>query len=208
MGRFTKRMILIIILIGVFLLTGCNKIKLSMFNASEKENDTVVTIVPENNENDTLSKKDREIKSSTSSASATPTMSANIQLAANTELPIYNVNAETEEVEPVIALINDGSDITPDLIVDTVIESLADQSIIIGKDKVTTDKDAVIISFKKDKTPYTNMGSSYEEAILDAFAYSLFDNLEDYTKVIYRIEGKAYTGGAFEYGIDEPYLEK
>jgi cytoskeletal protein RodZ len=215
MKQFNKKFILIIMLTGIFLLTGCDKVKLNTYNASQEDSDTEVTITPEENNTDAADKEavtsDTQALTTTEDqanpSDSTPTPLA-IQPAANTELQVYNVNADTSDIEPVTALIPDGNDITPQLIVDTVVESLADQSIVIGIDSVTTKDDAIIVSFIKDKAPYSNLGSGYEQAILDAIAQSLIDNLSDYSKVIYRIEGNAYTSGVFEYGIDEPYLEE
>jgi len=149
--------------------------------------------------NDTTDKKD------VSSANPTPTQ-APIQPNANKDLQVYTVNSITAEIEPVTALVPQNSKITAQLVVDTVVESLADQSIIIKVDSVTTEDDKIIVSFDKDKAPYSDMGSGYEAAILDAIAQSLIDNLKEYKKVIYRIENNAYVSGVFEYGINEAYL--
>jgi hypothetical protein len=215
MGRFNKKHILIILIIGIFLLTGCNKFRFGTFNASEDKTKTEVTLAPEatqeeavknNKQTEPSTVEGEDANASITAASTTPTTSP-VQPKANAELPVYTVNAETEAVETVTALVPADSEITPQLIVDTVIESLADQSIIIAYDNVSTSGDSVIVSFIKDKAPYSNMGSGYEAAILDSIAYSLLENLDDYHKVIYQIEGKSYSSGVFDYGIDEPYME-
>ena len=46
-----------------------------------------------------------------------------------------------------------------------------------------------------DKAPLTNVGAGFEEAILNAIAQSIADNLDDYNKVIYRVEGGPYKSG-------------
>lgn len=204
MGRFNKNFILAIMLVGIFLLTGCNKLKLSNFNASDKENGTEVTVVPGNNQNNTKSGNP-----GTDSTDATPTPDdIRPQPTDNKELTVYNVNTDKEEIEPATALVPKSSEITPKLIVTTVVESLKDQSINIGIDQVITKGDAVIVSFTKGKTPYKNMGSGYEQLILDAIGQSLFDNLNHCNKVIYRVDGKPYQSGAFELGINEAYMER
>ncbi len=219
MGRFNKKFILFIILIGILLLTGCNKLRFRAFNASEEDTKNEVTITPTEGENKgetnkTTSELDDNSASDitapvevTKAADEDKSTASNIKNTTNIELTVYTVNADTAEIETVTALIPEGSEITPELIVATTIESMADQSIIIETDSITTKEDKVIISFKSDKAPYSNLGSGFESAILDAIAYSLFDNLDNYKKVIYQIEGKAYSSGAFDYLIDEPYLE-
>ena len=120
-------------------------------------------------------------------------------------LPIYTLNVETLEPEAVSVLIQ-ATEITPELIVDKVIETLEYQCYTIEVESVTTQEDAVVVSFYKDQPPVT-FGSSAEGAVLDVFAQSLVDNLEDYSKVIYRMEGEAYASGHFEFGINQVYLE-
>lgn len=218
MGRFNKKFILFIILIGILLLTGCNKLRFGTFNASEEDTKNEVTITPTAGENkgetnkttselDDNSTSDITASVEVTQAADNKSTASNIKNTANIELTVYTVNADTAEIETVTALIPEGSEITPELIVATTIESMADQSIIIETESITTKEDKVIVSFKSDKAPYSNLGSGFESAILDAIAYSLFDNLDNYKKVIYQIEGKAYSSGAFDYLIDEPYLE-
>ncbi len=204
MERFNKRIILIILLIGIFLLTGCSKLK-NVFDASKEDDTKTVTVVPDKNTGETTANNKKN--NSQDNNASMPTKAA--EALAVTELPIYTVGSEGE-LEPVTALVQDGSTITPELIVDKVIEALSDESIDLVKDSVSTQKDKVIVSFKKDKAPYSDTTSEEMEGnILNAFAQSLIDNLKDsgYNKVIFRIEGKAYTSDAFELGIDEPYMQ-
>lgn len=218
MKYFNTKLILIILLIGLFL-TGCSKMNLNSFNASEENNTKFsVTIIPDSGSSEPQTDKEatnitegaksseKFSTESVSSASATPTMAA-IQPPATTDLPVYTVNVEAGEIVPVIAAVPKNSTITPEFIVNTVVDSMADQSIIIGIKDVTVKGDTVIVNFDKDKTPYNNTGSSIEAAILDAIAQSIIDNLDNYNKVIYRVNDGAYVSGSFELGINEPYLE-
>src|SRR5690606_13491138 len=120
-----------------------------------------------------------------------------IQPSKNIELLIYVVNSSSD-LDPITALVPADSEITPELIVDTVVDSMADRSIVIGIESVTTQDDAVIVSFYADQPPISNVGSSLEESILNAIAQSLTDNLDDYSKVIYRVEGGPYASGHIE----------
>ena len=208
-----KIFIMIIMLIGMFLLAGCDKFQFSTFDASDEDNGNEITTdsleeqeesVYGTDETPETKEKGSTDEDAKTTQAVTPTAEP-IQPTANIDLSVYTINADGN-IEPVIALIPQGSVITPQLVVETVVESMADQSIIIGIKDVTTKKDTVIVNFIKDKTPDKNMGSGYESAILDAIAQSLVDNLEDYSKVIYRIDDKAYVSGVYEYGIDEVYL--
>jgi len=129
-----------------------------------------------------------------------------VQPTQNVELLIYIVDSSAQ-LETVPALVPADKDITPQLIVDTVVDSMADRSILIGVENVTTQNDTVIVSFYSDQPPLKDVGASFETAILDAIAQSLVENLKDYNKVIYRVEGGPYISGHLEFGIDEVYVE-
>lgn len=108
------------------------------------------------------------------------------------ELSIYSIDSQSAEKISITAMISSGKEITPEMIVDKVVESMVDETFMIGIDEVTTDGDAVIVSFLDDQPPVTNVSSSVEGEILDAIAQSLLDNLEDYHKVIFRVLGGPY----------------
>ncbi len=127
--------------------------------------------------------------------------------AATREIYIYTINQDTLGVESVVALVPADSENTPQLIIDQVTDSLADNLVEIGVDEVTTQKDTVIVSFKSDQPPLTNVGSALEKTILDAVAQSLVDNLKEYPKVIFRVEGKPYSSGHYSFGLDQIYLD-
>lgn len=122
-------------------------------------------------------------------------------------LPIYTMNAESLEPEAVTILVSQNQEITPEFIVASVSDTLEEQGYTIEVESVTTQDDAVVVSFYNDQPPVT-FGSSAESSILDVYAQSLVDNLPDYNKVIYRLEGKAYVSGHFEFGVNQVYLER
>jgi hypothetical protein len=226
MKRNNRVLILITILTCVLILFACKNISLNTYDAakdtkSTTENGQDSGQTKEGNGQEALSTDAGQSgteKSGTDNGSPdakkagsdqeegeedpTPTL---IQPTANTELTIFTVNSDAE-VKPATALIPVGTEITPQLIVDTVKEALAENSLMVGIESVTTKEDAVIVSFYSDQPPLADVGAGYEGAILDAIAQSLTDNLDDYNKVIYRVEGKAYVSGHVELGIDEVYL--
>lgn len=210
MKHINKGLILILILAAVFLFTGCKSIRLKTFKDSDEPN---IQVDDNKNKDIDLSEKDDVVdpkdheepieETSTTDDTPTPTV---IQPIENTELLIYVVNSSGDLVT-VPALVPANEPITPRLIVDTVVDAMADQSLIIGIENVSTQDDAVIVSFYTDQPPLTNVGSGLEDAILHAIAQSLTHNLEDYHKVIYRVEGGPYVSGHIELELDEVYFE-
>ena len=160
--------------------------------------------------NNTLNSDTTGIDSGTDDAVTTESTEKDkeqVERVATKEISIYTINEEIDEVEAVTALIPADTEITPEIIVEYVADSLADRLIEVGLDPVITRGDTVIVSFKRNQPPIINVGAGLETAILDAFAQSLVDNLDDYKKVIFRIEGNAYESGHQVFGIDEVYLD-
>ncbi len=138
----------------------------------------------------------------------TPTTSTEIQeLDDQRLLSIYSIDSQSEEKISVTAMVSSGKEITPEMIVDKVVESMVDETFMIGIDEVTTEGDAVIVSFLEGQPPVTNVASSVENEILDAIAQSLLDNLDDYHKVIFRIMGGAYQSDHIELDLNTVYME-
>ncbi len=214
MERFKKVMLLFITVMGLFFLTGCDIVRFDFFNGSQEDENGVITLAPSNEKEVTPTfaatdetGKDQSPDTKTGDTKTTPAPTT-IQPAATVDLPLYTINDKTGETEPITAAVPKDSEITPELIVNNVVEAMEDRSLVVGIDSVTTEKDAVIVSFKKDKAPLNEIGSIYEGPILDAIAMSLIDNLTDYNKVIYRVEGKAYVGSHIELKLNEPYLTR
>ncbi|CUH92643.1 hypothetical protein [Herbinix luporum] len=218
MKYYNKNLVLILVLSCIFLFTGCNSVRLKTFkeeNVPEKN----VESNEENQENQDNQDNEEDLEDAESLVSNPEDTSnssdetndngstANIvQPVENVELLIYTVNSSSE-LEAVTALVPANQELTPKLVVDTVVDSMADQSLLIGVENVTTQDDTVIVSFYADQAPLTNVGAGFEEAILNAIAQSITDNLDDYHKVIYRVEGGPYMSGHIELEIDEVYFE-
>ncbi|MDF2951072.1 MAG: hypothetical protein K0S18_655 [Anaerocolumna sp.] len=191
--------------------TGCNKVEqMNETTAAYLTSSSVESSIEETNPDDNAQRKletesteSLEAKNQITSSSE----STAIAPAANKEIPIYTMNDVTLEVEAAVALVPENTEITPEVIVGLVSDSLADRSVFIGIDSITTENDAVIVSFLSDQPPVVQMGGSVETTILDAIAQSLVDNLDDYSKVIFRVEGGPYSSGHFAYGLNEVYLD-
>ncbi len=118
------------------------------------------------------------------------------------EVPIYSINDNSLESEQTFVTIEE---VTPEAVVQAVVDSLEEHSLEIGIDSVSMEGDTVIVSFLYGKAPLTSVGSTVEETILNSIADSLLDNLEECKKVIFRAEGEAYESGHYAFGIDEVY---
>ncbi len=220
MRRFSRNL-LFMLLIGILLFQGCNMIDFGFFDASTEDIEETPTSTPEitdtatyetsgdkvlSESSDQLKTNKDAISSAITSETLTPTISA-IAPTVNIDLTIYTVNPDSGDIQIATARIPQEVEITPELIVNNVVESLLDQSIVVGIKDVTTKDDIVIVNFDKEKTPFNNnLGSEYETSVLDAIAQSLIDNLANYKKVIFRVDDKAYESGVNEFGIDDVYL--
>lgn len=217
MGRINKRSILITIFLCLILLYGCDKVRFYTYKGSDEkigkediieenveDDETKVPEVSEDNPDNSTTNLVEDNGEKTAEE-ITPTLN-NIQPIANTELMIYTVNVDSAEIEAVTAVVQEDLEISPELIVTKVTESMADQSLNLGVESVTIENDNIVISFYSDQPPLSGVGGGLEEAILNAIAQSLMDNLTDYRGVIFRTEGKAYVSGHIELGIDEVYL--
>jgi hypothetical protein len=208
-----KRIFYITILTLTLTVTACNKADNKKNIGSSVTNSEENSTESNENSQENVAVKSNKIQDSVvntdeSSGSTSETDTESVEPTATKEISIYTMNETSLEVESVTALVPEKSEITPQLIVNLVADSLADRLVTVGIDNVTTEGDTVIVSFLSNQPPLTNVGSGLEETILTAFAQSLVDNLKDkYPKVIFRQEGKAYSSGHFEFGINEVYLD-
>lgn len=199
MKRHNRKLLLILIFVCTFLIIGCKNIQFGSYDAAKDIKEEVEDGQEVNgtqiDENDNTT--DNTVKSNDETTQ-------DPKPASNTELMVYTVSADAG-IEPVTALIPIDNEITPQLIVDTVMDTMADNDLMIGVESVTTENDTVIVSFFADQPPLRDVGASGETAILDAIAMSLIENLT-YSKVIFRVEGEAYISGHIELDLDEVYL--
>ena len=167
---------LFILVLTMGLLSACSK---------EKENhtDSVQTEEQQNDEQDTDNTEDEVLEGPQ-------------------RVPIYSINDNSLESEQTYVTLEE---MTPEAVVQAVVDSLEEHSLEIGIDSVTTEGDTVIVSFLYGKAPLTSVGSTVEETILNSIADSLLDNIDTCKKVIFRAEGEAYESGHYAFGVDEVY---
>lgn len=206
-----SRLLLLVFLIATFLFIGCKKD--TDYNSTFNEEDKV-KVEDTNNETQLKDKKEKESENDQLDILEEVPTDQDVDGGGsdtNTEktkmLSIYTVDSESLELKDVNVMVSDSNEITPELIVNQVISKLAESELIIGIDKLTMKDDIIIVSFKKDEAPFSNTGSSAESAVLDAIGMSLLDNLTEYKKIVYQVEGNAYESGHIELEIDEIYIE-
>ena len=169
-----KNIILLMILTSVMVLSGCDKIRFNTFKGSEddkKISSEEKTELEDREKNDSpksfeSAQEDANVKiavntgDSTEEAKPTPTP---IQPIANRELMIYSIDVASGDKKTVTALVLENQEITPEVIVDLVVEALADESISLVE-KVS--QRMRLVSFFSDQAPVINLGSGYEGAVL------------------------------------------
>lgn len=121
------------------------------------------------------------------------------------DVTIYSINDESLESEQTTVKI--AGELTPEVIVNAVVEAFSEHSLEIGIDFVKQEGSNIIVSFLNDKAPLSQVGSGVEETILNSIADSLIDNLEC-KGVIFRAEGEAYESGHFLFDKDELYVKE
>lgn len=126
----------------------------------------------------------------------------------NRELFIYSVDAESKELFVETAVVSGESALTPMLLLDTVTDSLEDQSYYVTIDEVETEGTTLIVSFSAEAAPAVGCTEQEERLILDAIAQSVLDNLNEYGRIIFRIQGEAYVSENLSFDKDAVYMEE
>ena len=124
------------------------------------------------------------------------------------ELQIYTLSADLENVEAVTALVSAEGDLTPEMIIEVVLEAMADAAYFVEVLGISIESDMIIVDFCKEAPPVTNINHEVENAILDAIGQSLLDNLPAYNRIGYSVEGDAYQTKNIELALGESYIER
>ncbi len=125
-----------------------------------------------------------------------------------TELPIYTVSGDFTELTAVTALVVAEEEITEQVVVEAVVDALADSAIYVTVNQVTRNQDVVIVDFDATSPPVAQVGASIEGLILDAFGQSLLDNVSGCNAVGFSVDGGDYFSGHFEFSKDDIYMRR
>jgi len=204
MNKRLKHIGYIIVMVAILMTTGCTykNNNSGQINNEEQNNEITGTVTDKPSDEETVTDNITGTK-----APSDTDNSPEIEPVVTKEVAIYTMNETTLTVESAVALVPFDTELTPEIIVDMVVDSFADRLVTVGIHSVTTNEDMVIVSFLKDKAPLFNAGGGLESTILDAIAQSLVDNLPQYPKVVFRGEGEAYSSGHYVFEIDEVYLD-
>ena len=137
-----------------------------------------------------------------------PTEAAELTIAPleSMEITIYTLNPDTLEKEAVAVLVTAEDELTPELIVEHVVDAMEDEGFYLGINDIILEDNSVRIDFKSDAVPVIDVGASVEGSIIDILAQSILDNLPQYKKIYISIEGGPYHSGHLEFELDEVYL--
>ena len=124
----------------------------------------------------------------------------------NFEVTIYTLNSDSLEKEAVTVLVTANEELTPEFIVEQVIDAMEGEGFYVGINNIVTEGESVRIDFKSDSAPVIDVGASVEGSIIDILAQSILDNLPQYKKIYISIEGGPYHSGHMEFELDEVYL--
>ena len=124
----------------------------------------------------------------------------------NMEVTIYTLEPDTLEKIAVSVLVTVEDELTPELIVEQVVDAMEDEGFYLGINTIIPEGDSVRIDFRADAAPVTDVGASVEGAILDILGQSILDNLPQYKKIYVSIEGGPYKTGHLEFELDDVYI--
>lgn len=138
--------------------------------------------------------------------SEVPTDKPTIVPLENLEVTIYTLNSDSLEKEAVTVLITGEDELTPEGILEQVVDAMEEEGFYLGINDIIIDNESVRIDFKSDAAPVVNVGAAVEGTILDILAQSVLDNLPQYKKIYISIEGGPYQSGHLEFELDDVYL--
>ena len=141
-----------------------------------------------------------EEKGQNASPSPVPTQKSTIET-----LSIYTIDSDTMTLVPV-TVEKGNNKITPAYITSLVEGNLEDDSIRVYS--AEQEDTRIIFSFYADGKPFVNCSKTMENLILDCFANSLLDNIENCNEIVFRCENKAYKSEHYSFKKNEVYASE
>lgn len=120
-------------------------------------------------------------------------------------LSIYTIDSDTMTLVPV-TVEKGTNEITPAYITSLVEGNLEDDSIRVYS--AEQEDTRIILSFYADGKPFVNCSKKMENLILDCFANSLLDNLNNCSEIVFRCEDKAYKSEHYSFKKNEVYASE
>ena len=124
------------------------------------------------------------------------------------EVPIYTIDADTNDIKAVVANVSADTEVDLDVIVQLVVADIADKSYVIKVNETSMDDKMAIIDFSSQAPPVKDCSEETELLILDAIAFSVLDNLPECNQVIYRVDQKAYNSKYQSFGDEQAFISR
>lgn len=118
----------------------------------------------------------------------------------------YTVNVSNCSRKNAMMVVESLDEITPDLLIESIIDTLSDQSVLLDVDSISLSDGVCIVSFSDRMREISEDNTELEDAILDACATSIIDNVIDCSSIVFRIEGEAYETVGHSFDIDFVYM--
>lgn len=141
-----------------------------------------------------------ETASGISSSSPLPTQQNTFKT-----LSIYTIDTDAMTLAPV-TLKRGNESITPEYITSLVEESLDDETIRVYS--IEQKDNCIFLSFYSNGKPFVKCSKKMENLILDCFANSLLDNLDNCSEIVFRCEDKAYKSANYSFKKNEVYTSE
>ena len=112
------------------------------------------------------------------------------------------------KIKSATSLITNTTKITPKLILGYFVDSLEDESIELSIKDVQITESLCVIDFDDSIYDIASMGKKIENAVLDAAAQSILDNIDEVEGVGFSINGKAYSTTNNKFALNSVYMGK
>lgn len=119
----------------------------------------------------------------------------------------YSVDASNSNVKNATVMERDDIEITPELILDYLIDSLADESVSLSYNSIDVNNGSVVIDFDNSIVNISETNAELEFAVLDAVAQSILDNIDGCKSITYHINGGAYKTDNLSFGFNDIYMD-
>lgn len=122
-------------------------------------------------------------------------------------LRYYTVQTSDNSVIAAVSMVPAGSVITPQLIINYVVDSLEDESISLSLPSAELKNGRCTVCFDSSIFKIANKDSNLETAVLDAIAQSILDNVADCQQISLSIDGRDYDTANLYFGINDIYMD-
>ena len=124
-------------------------------------------------------------------------------------LSLYMIDYQQGTTRPVMVTPESDQTITAAALVEAVVEMFDEEYTELPGYTVETEADGSIrLDLHADDAafPFGPNGGPFEEAALDCFCYSLFDNIKEAKNIYITVNGMPYSSNVLQFSADTPYM--